>query len=119
MRSAPEQELSLRWHGVEDQRHRLVRYLPWWVALVAALAVITTTFVFFKHRLDNQADPIYATLASIGTETTAAAPATATPTGVPLAQTLRQLLADQVSSRTCSRLQARRPTHATATACMP
>jgi type VI secretion system protein ImpK len=98
VRSAPEQELSLRWHGVEDQRNRLVRYLPWWVALVAALAVITGTFVFFKHRLDNQADPIYATLATIGTETTAAAPATAAPTGVPLGKTLPQLLADQVSS---------------------
>jgi type VI secretion system protein ImpK len=97
VRSAPEQELSLHWHGVEDRRHRLVRYLPWWVAVVAALAVITTTFVFFKHRLDSQADPIYAALASIGTESTPAAPATAA-TGVPLGPTLRQLLADEESS---------------------
>ena len=98
VRSPPEQALSLHWQGVEDRRHRLVRYLPWWVAVVAALAVITTTFVFFKHRLDSQADPIYAALASIGTETTAAAPATAAPTGVPLGPTLRQLLADEESS---------------------
>ena len=97
VRSAPEQELALHWHGVEDRRHRLVRYLPWWVAVVAALAVITTTFVFFKHRLDSQADPIYAALASIGTESTPAAPATAA-TGVPLGPTLRQLLADEESS---------------------
>ena len=53
---------------------------------------------FFKHRLDSQADPIYAALASIGTESMPTAPATAAPAGVPLGQTLPQLLADQVSS---------------------
>src|SRR6516165_1206590 len=98
VRSPPEQELSLHWHGVRDQRHRLLRYLPWWVAVAAALAVITAAFAFFKYRLDSQADHIYAALASIGTETTAAAPATAAPTGVPLGPTLRQLLADEESS---------------------
>jgi type VI secretion system protein ImpK len=98
VRSPPEEELSLRWHGVEDRRHRLVRYLPWWVAVVAALAVITTTFVFFKHRLDGQADPIYAALAPIGTESTAATLAAAAPAGVPLGPTLRQRLADEESS---------------------
>jgi type VI secretion system protein ImpK len=98
VRSPPEQELSLHWHGVQDQRHRLVRYVPWWVALTAALAVITAAFVLFKYRLDSQANPIYAALAPIGTESAAASPAAATPTSAPVGPTLRQLLADEESS---------------------
>jgi type VI secretion system protein ImpK len=95
VRSPPEQELSLHWHGVRDQRHRLVRYLPWWVAVAAALAVITAAFGFFKYRLDSQADPIYAALAPIGTESAAAAPASTAPAVGP---TLRQLLTEEESS---------------------
>jgi type VI secretion system protein ImpK len=92
VRSPPEQELSLHWQGVQDQRHRLVRYLPWWVATAAALAAVAGAFVFFNYRLDAQADPIYARLALIGTETVAAP---ATPAPAPAAPTLRQLLADE------------------------
>src|SRR5205807_1752647 len=93
VRSPPEPGLSLRWQGVEDRRNRLVRYLPWWVAAAAALTVLTITFVFLKYRLDSQADPIYAALARIGTESFAAAPAAAA--SVPATgPTLRQLLAD-------------------------
>jgi type VI secretion system protein ImpK len=95
VRSPPEQELSLHWHGVRDQRHRLVRYLPWRVAVAAALAVITAAFGFFKYRLDSQADPIYAALAPIGTESAAAAPASTAPAVGP---TLRQLLTEEESS---------------------
>ena len=95
VRSPPEQELSLHWHGVEDRRNRLVRYLPWWVAVAAALAVITAAFGFFKYRLDSQADPIYAALAPIGTESVAAAPAATAPVVGP---TLRPLLAEEESS---------------------
>jgi len=98
VRSPPEQALSLHWHGVEDRRNRLVRYLPWWVAVAATLAVITAAFVSFKYRLDSQADPIYAALAPIGTESAAVTPAAATPAGVPAGLTLRQRLTEEEST---------------------
>jgi type VI secretion system protein ImpK len=94
IRSPSEDELSLHWKGVEDRRNRLVRYLPWWVALAASLAVIAGTFFFFKYRLDAQAEPVYAGLAQIGTETE---PAATSATAVPAGPTLRQLLADEES----------------------
>ena len=31
-------DLSLHWRGLEDQRNRLIRYVPWWVVVAAALA---------------------------------------------------------------------------------
>ena len=92
VREPTEEELSLHWRGVEDRRNRLVRYLPWWVALAASLAVIAGSYLFFKYRLDQQAEPIYAALAQVGTETEAPA---ANTTVVPSGPTLRQLLADE------------------------
>jgi len=96
VRSVPERELSPHWQGVQDRRGRLVRYLPWWVAVAAALTLMTGTFLFLKYRLDNRADPIYAALAQIGTQSAAAA-APATP-AVHAGPTLRQLLADEEAS---------------------
>jgi len=96
VRSVPEPELSLRWEGVQDRRNRLVRYLPWWVAVAAALTLMTGTFLFLKYRLDNRTDPIYAALAQIGTQSAAATPAA--PAAVHAGPTLRQLLADEESS---------------------
>jgi type VI secretion system protein ImpK len=93
VRSPPEPELSLHWQGVQDRRNRLVRYLPWWVAVAAALTLVTGTFLFLKYRLDSRADPIYAALAQIGTESLAATPAAAP--AVRAGPTLRQLLADE------------------------
>jgi type VI secretion system protein ImpK len=94
VRNPPEPELSLRWRGVEDRRNRLIRYVPWWVVGAAALAVMTIAFVYFKHALDERADPVYAALNRIGTEGFAtAAPAPAAVAG----PTLRQLLADAES----------------------
>jgi len=113
VRSPTEPELSLHWQGVGDGRNRVVRHLPWWVAVAAALAVMAGTFLFLRYRLDSQADPIYASLAQMGSESEAATSATpvtpttavtlatsdkpATPavTGVPVGPTLRQLLADE------------------------
>jgi type VI secretion system protein ImpK len=95
VRSPPEPELSLHWRGVEDRRSRLVRYLPWWVALAASLAVTTGTFLFLKYRLDKQADPIYAALAQTGAGSAAATSAVPAIIGVPVGPTLRQLLAEQ------------------------
>jgi type VI secretion system protein ImpK len=95
VRSAPEPELSLHWQGVEDRRNRLVRYLPWWVALTAALAVMAGTFLYLKYRLDRQADPIYASLAQMGSESEVATPAYPEATAAPAGQTLHELLRDE------------------------
>jgi len=95
VRSPPEPELSLNWRGVEDRRSRLVRYLPWWVAFAAALAVMIGTFLFLKYRLDKQADPIYAALARMGSESEAVTTAYPAASAVPVGPTLRQLLADE------------------------
>jgi type VI secretion system protein ImpK len=59
-------ELSLQWRGLEDQRNRLIRYVPWWVVGVAALAVLALTFGVYYTWLATIADPIHAKLAQVG-----------------------------------------------------
>jgi type VI secretion system protein ImpK len=90
VRSDPPPELSLRWRGVEDRRNRLVRYLPWWVVVAAAAAILSITFVIVKYRLDDRAAPVYAALGAIGTEGFG----TAAPVAPASGPTLRELLRD-------------------------
>ena len=59
-------ELSLQWRGLEDRRNRLIRYVPWWVVGVAALAVLALTFGVYYTWLGRIADPIHAKLALVG-----------------------------------------------------
>ena len=59
-------DLSLQWRGLEDQRNRLIRYVPGWVVGAAALAILAVTFVVYYTRLASFADPIHARLAQIG-----------------------------------------------------
>jgi len=59
-------DLSLQWRGLEDQRNRLIRYVPWWVVGVAALAILALTFGVYYTWLANLADPIHAKLAQVG-----------------------------------------------------
>lgn len=67
-RSAPPQELSLHWRGLEDRRNPLIRYVPWWVVGAATLAVLTIVFTAYYARLANHASPVHAELAGIGLE---------------------------------------------------
>jgi type VI secretion system protein ImpK len=67
-RGAPTAELSPRWKGVEDRRHRLVRYMPWWVVGAAALAILAITFVSYYTRLGSASAPVHAALAQVGVE---------------------------------------------------
>ena len=67
-RGAPSRELSLHWKGVEDRRHRLIRYVPWWVVGAAALAVLVATFITYYSRLGDAAAPVHAALAQVGVE---------------------------------------------------
>lgn len=65
-RGAPDDELSLRWRGLEDRRNRVIRYVPWWVIAAAALAVLASTFTFYYTRLARSTVPLHAELSKIG-----------------------------------------------------
>lgn len=88
-------ELSLRWRGLQDQRSRLIRYVPAWVVAVAAVAVLALVFVFYDTQLSRQADPVEAQLAQVGLEdfTVPAAPAPPVP-----GPTLKQLLQPEITA---------------------
>ena len=72
-RGAPAIELSLRWQGRQDRRNPVLRYVPWWVAAAAAVAVLSLTFVVFYARLAPAASPVHGALASIGADVPAPA----------------------------------------------
>ena len=84
-------ELSVQWRGLEDRRNRLVRYVPWWVVVAAAVALLAVTFVVYYSRLATQADPLQAKLAQVGIEDFAEPPPAAPVAG----PTLKQLLAPE------------------------
>ena len=90
-RGAAPAELSLKWRGLEDQRSRLIRYVPWWVVVAAAVAVLAVTFVVYQSRLATQADPLQAKLAQVGLEDFSVPPPPAPVKG----PTLKQLLAPE------------------------
>lgn len=85
-------ELSLQWRGLEDQRSRLIRYVPWWVVVAAALAILGVTFAIYYTKLANQASPLHERLAQIGIEDFALPPPPAPPAPGP---TLKKLLAPE------------------------
>ena len=94
-RGTPPADLALRWKGVEDRRHRLIKYVPWWVAAAAAVAILVVTFAIYYTRLDTTSEPVYDALAAVGTEQFAT-PRPAPPTAGP---TLKTLLAAEESAR--------------------
>jgi type VI secretion system protein ImpK len=91
-RGAPPPDLSLQWRGLEDQRNRLIRYVPWWVVVAAALAILGVTFAIYYTKLATQASPLHERLAQIGIEDFALPPPPAPPTPSP---TLKKLLAPE------------------------
>jgi type VI secretion system protein ImpK len=62
------QVLSPQWQGVQDQRHRLLRWLPLWVVASAAACVVLAVFVLLHARLNALSAPISSELAQIGLE---------------------------------------------------
>jgi type VI secretion system protein ImpK len=94
-RGAAPPDLSLQWRGLEDQRSRLIRYVPWWVVVAAALSILGVTFAIYYSKLANQADPLHARLAQIGIEDFAVPPPPAPPAPGP---TLKKLLAPEESA---------------------
>jgi type VI secretion system protein ImpK len=81
-------ELSLQWRGLEDQRNRLVRYVPWWVVVAAAALILSGAFLYFQSNLSDQAEPLHEKLSRIGTGEFAVPPPPAPVAG----PTLKQLL---------------------------
>lgn len=97
-RGAPPPELSLRWKGLEDRRHRLIRYVPWWVVGAATLAILAVTFVTYYARLGSAAAPVHGALAQVGVEDFNAP----LPAGPVTGPTLKQLLAADEARGTLS-----------------
>jgi len=96
-RGTPPPALSLRWKGREDRRNPVLRYVPWWVAAVGAVVLLSLTFVVLYTRLGTAAAPVQASLAAIGTEAFVGEPPR--PAAGP---TLRQFLAPEEARRAVS-----------------
>jgi type VI secretion system protein ImpK len=89
-------DLSLRWHGLQDRRNRLIRYVPWWVVGAAALAILAVTFVTDHTRLGSRSTAVEAKLAAVGLDEFAM-PRPAPPAAGP---TIKQLLAPEEAKGT-------------------
>src|SRR5687768_3336548 len=94
-RGMPQNELSLRWRGLEDRRNPLIRYVPWWVVGAAALGLLAVTYTFYYARLGSAASPVQAQLSRVGLEDFT----TAVPAAPLQGPTLKQLLAPEEARR--------------------
>ena len=88
-RPGTEPDLSLRWRGVEERGNPIIRYVPVWVVVAAALAIAATAFSALLTSLRGLAQPVQVALANVGLEDFSSA----APVAVP-GPTLKQLLAD-------------------------
>lgn len=75
-RQLRDQELSVRWKGVEDKRNPLLRYVPWWVVASAGAAILAIAFVIYNAKLNEAAEPVKLALAQSDVEIPYAAPVT-------------------------------------------
>jgi type VI secretion system protein ImpK len=91
-------ELSLRWRGLEDQRNRLIRYIPWWVVGAAAIAILAVTFTVYYSRLATSAEPLHLKLSQVGMQDFEAPPPL--PPVPQKGPTLKQLLEPEVTKGT-------------------
>jgi type VI secretion system protein ImpK len=63
-----ERTLSPHWEGVQDQRPKLARYVPFWVIGAVAAGVLLAAFVGFLFSLNKRSDPIVTDVAMLGTD---------------------------------------------------
>ena len=73
-RQLRDQELSVRWKGVEDKRNPLLRFLPWWIVASAGAAILAIAFVFYNVKLNEAAEPVKLALAQSGVDIKYSAP---------------------------------------------
>jgi len=90
--------LSLRWRGLENRQHPLLRYLPWWVVAAAALPILAITFTVYYANLASAADPVHVELAKVGLEDVSPPREIVKVAG----PTLKQLLAPEEQSQALS-----------------
>jgi type VI secretion system protein ImpK len=96
VRGAPESDLSPHWHGVEDRRNAVLRFVPLWVVAAASVALLIGAYIFFGGALNTRAEPVNAALAQVGLDTpNAVMPAAANGVPVPSAG-LEQMLAGPI-----------------------
>lgn len=60
------QELSPHWQSQSGQRTSMRNYIPLWVVVAVASALLLAIFLGFSLVLDETADPVYEALESIG-----------------------------------------------------
>ncbi len=92
-------DLSMRWRGAQAGKVGLSNYLPPWAIASIAAALMLATFFTFSYLLHRDSDPLMTRLAMINAEameqldmSERSAPATSED----LAQTLRELLAEDI-----------------------
>lgn len=90
-RGVPAPDLSLHWHGMQDRRNPIVRYVPWWVVGALTLTVLTGAFIYFHTQLGELSAPISSRLSHVGLGAVPASVALPTPSA---ALRLKQLLHD-------------------------
>jgi type VI secretion system protein ImpK len=61
-RQVRDEPLSPHWQGVQDRRHGVIQYVPWWIVATAGAAALVIAFFVFQSRLRSQAEPIKTTL---------------------------------------------------------
>jgi len=61
-----ERSLSPRWHGVEDKRTPLARYVPLWVVAAVAAGLVLLVYWGFLLAISGSANPVQAELAALG-----------------------------------------------------
>ncbi len=88
-RSLQGEDLSPHWRGVEDRRNPVMRYVPWWVVALGAVAILTLAFIVLRARLGIEAEPIKTALA------TAAVRVDYPTVSPPRASRLKELLASE------------------------
>ena len=87
--------LSAHWQGIAQPKARAFRLVPWWVAAVAAAAILLSVLIFLRTRLSEQAAPVVAALAVRGIDTGYPAAAPAQAAAPAAASRLKELLAPE------------------------
>jgi type VI secretion system protein ImpK len=88
-----EQTLSPHWQGVQDKRSRLAQYVPLWVVAAVSAGVLGFAYLGFLVATNRVAEPVLASIATLGGEAVAAERTIIAP---PPAADLRQYLQAEI-----------------------